>query len=171
MKSRICLRLCGVFICQKTGILKLVVGEYADGYGFPLPNPVSIHREYLRPRLEIEWCMQKLQKNEDTWCTILGYFDTEFDSTSRSQLLREVVVWMVLCMILRSPNGNRYVLYLYRNDGQWNWNYNWLDNDWDASEPSASRATLFISPFTHEGSFVWSVDHSIHPASDQSHRV
>ncbi|TSC55625.1 MAG: hypothetical protein Greene041639_560, partial [Parcubacteria group bacterium Greene0416_39] len=38
------------------------VGEYAGDYGFPLPNPVSIHREYLRLRFGIEWCMQKLQK-------------------------------------------------------------------------------------------------------------
>jgi hypothetical protein len=46
---------------------------------------------------------------------------------------------------LRNPNGNRYVLYLYWNDGQWNWNYNWLDNDWNARNPSAVLATLFIS--------------------------
>ena len=52
----------------------MVVGEYAGDYGpegetlfphgvnFPLPNPVSIHREYLRLRFRVEWCMQKLQK-------------------------------------------------------------------------------------------------------------
>ena len=38
------------------------VGEYADGYGFPLPNPVSVHREYLRLRLQIGWCMQLFKK-------------------------------------------------------------------------------------------------------------
>lgn len=57
-------------------------------------------------------------------------------------------------MILRNPNGNRNVLYLYWNDGQWNWNYNWLDNDWDADDPSAVLATLFISPLcVSQGSF------------------
>jgi len=35
---------------------------------------------------------------------------------------------MVLGAVL-NPNGNRYVLYLYWNDGQLNWNYNWLDNE------------------------------------------
>ena len=29
----------------------MVVGEYVEDYGFPLPKPVSIHREYLRRRL------------------------------------------------------------------------------------------------------------------------
>jgi hypothetical protein len=49
-------------------------------------------------------------------------------------------------MFLRNPNGNRYVLYLYWNDGKWNWNVNWLDNDWNANNPSAVLATHFISP-------------------------
>lgn len=39
-----------------------VVGEYVGDQGFRLPNPVSIHREYLRSRFQIEWCIQKLQK-------------------------------------------------------------------------------------------------------------
>jgi hypothetical protein len=39
-----------------------VVGEYAGDYGFWLPNPVSIHREYLRSRLQVEWCICILQK-------------------------------------------------------------------------------------------------------------
>src|SRR3989338_3207107 len=38
------------------------VGEYAGGQGFPLPNPVSMHREYPRSRLWIEWCMQLFKK-------------------------------------------------------------------------------------------------------------
>jgi hypothetical protein len=40
----------------------LVVDEYVGGYDFPLPNPVSMHPEYPRSRLWIEWCMQTLQK-------------------------------------------------------------------------------------------------------------
>jgi len=42
--------------------IKLVVGEYAGDYGFPLPNPVSMHREYPRLRFRIEWCIQEFQK-------------------------------------------------------------------------------------------------------------
>ena len=54
--------------------IKPVVGEYAGDHGFSLPNPVSIHREYPRSRFRVEWCMQTLQKNEDTWCEVLEYF-------------------------------------------------------------------------------------------------
>src|SRR3989344_4685206 len=55
---------------------------------------------------------------------------------------------------LRNSNGNRYVLYLYWNDGAWNWNVNWLDNDWNANNPSAVLATLFISLPAFRRSFV-----------------
>src|SRR3989344_539839 len=37
--------------------LRLVLGEYVRDYGFSLPNPVSTHREYLRLRFEVGWCM------------------------------------------------------------------------------------------------------------------
>jgi hypothetical protein len=57
---------------------------------------------------------------------------------------------------LVNPNGNRYVLYLYRNDGRWYRNANWLDNDWNDRNFSVGLATLFISPSTIcWGSFVW----------------
>ena len=56
-----------------------------------------------------------------------------------------MVAWAVFYIFLRNPNGNRYVLYLYLNGREWNWNYNWLDNHWNADNPSASLATLFIS--------------------------
>lgn len=59
------------------------VGEYAGGYGFPLPNPVSMHREYLRLRLQIGWCMQTLQKNEATWYRVLRHYDAGFDTALR----------------------------------------------------------------------------------------
>ena len=36
----------------------------------------------------------------------------------------------------RNPNGNAYVRYLYWNDDRWNWNANWLDNDWGARNPA-----------------------------------
>jgi len=61
--------------------------------------------------------------------------------------IQRAVVQMVPRTILRSPNGNRNVLYFYRNDdGKWNWNYNWLNNDWSADNPSACLATSFVSP-------------------------
>ena len=45
----------------------------------------------------------------------------------------------------RNSDGNLYVRYLYWNDDRWNWNNNWLDNDWNDDNPAALRATLFIS--------------------------
>jgi len=61
--------------------MKLVVGEYERDHGFFLPNPVSIHREYLRPRFQIEWCVQNFTptlcrgkiKNENTWYRVLAH--------------------------------------------------------------------------------------------------
>lgn len=52
---------------------------------------------------------------------------------------------MVCYTIFRNLDGKLYVLYLYWNDGQWNWNVNWLDNDWNDNNPSAVLATHFIS--------------------------
>ncbi len=44
--------------------------------------------------------------------------------------------------ILRNPDGNRSVLYLYRDsDGGWHWRCNWLDSQWDAGYPSAGCAS------------------------------
>ncbi len=69
--------------------------------------------------------------------------------------IRRVVERTILCTVLRNPNGNRYVLYLYWDDGKWRWNYNWLDNDWGANALSAVLATLFISlPTVFRESFV-----------------
>jgi len=43
--------------------IKMVVGEYAGGYGFLLPNPSFLCREHFRLRLEMEWYL-KLIKSE-----------------------------------------------------------------------------------------------------------
>jgi hypothetical protein len=44
--------------------------------------------------------------------------------------------------ILRHPNGSRNALYLYRNDdGEWYWDYSWLDRQWSASFPSVGCAS------------------------------
>ena len=50
----------------------------------------------------------------------------------------------------RNANGNLYVEYLYWNGGQWNWNYNWLDNDWNSNNPAASLANLIVLPLHFE---------------------
>ena len=85
---------------------------------------------------------------------------------------------MICYTILQNSDGNRYVLYLYWNDGAWNWNVNWLDNDWNANNPSAVLATFFISlPTLCWESFVYPeygrrilrVDHSTRRAFYQSH--
>ena len=46
----------------------------------------------------------------------------------------------------RNSDDNLYVRYLYWNDGQWNWNYNWLDNEFDAQNPAAVSASVFMPP-------------------------
>lgn len=43
--------------------------------------------------------------------------------------------------ILRHSNGLRYVLYLYWNDGEWNWNYRWLNDRWNTNNPSVVLAS------------------------------
>ncbi len=52
----------------------------------------------------------------------------------------------------RNRDGNLYVRYLYWNGDRWNWNYNYLDNDWNDNNPAAC-ATIFISPRHHVGEF------------------
>lgn len=43
--------------------------------------------------------------------------------------------------ILRRANGHRFVLYLFWNGGEWNRGYGWLENYWDAGDPSAVLAS------------------------------
>jgi len=45
----------------------------------------------------------------------------------------------------RDSNGNLYVRYLNWNGDRWNWNFNWLDNDFNGDNPAAVPATYFIS--------------------------
>ena len=39
--------------------------------------------------------------------------------------------------VLWRSDGRRYVLYLCWNDGEWRWDYSWLDSKFDAYSPSA----------------------------------
>lgn len=81
-------------------------------------------------------------KNENTWYQTLGHFDAEYDSIPRVfkgwWSGRHLVHY-------RNSDGNLYVRYLYWNDDGWNWNYNWLDNEWNVNNPAAVLATLLIS--------------------------
>ena len=56
----------------------------------------------------------------------------------------------------RDSDGALCLRCLYWNDGQWNWNYNWLDNHWDDQNPAAILASLFISHSAYRrGRFVF----------------
>jgi hypothetical protein len=44
--------------------------------------------------------------------------------------------------ILRYSSGIRCVLYLYWSDGEWDWSYGWLDDDWSVRYPSAVFASI-----------------------------
>lgn len=106
-------------------------------------------------------------KKEVTWYSVLRHYDAEDSGTTTDNLesIQEVVIWRVCYIILRNSDGNRYILYLYWNDGQWNWNMNWLGNDWNDNNPSAVLATHFISlPTLCWESFVLRVARAIHQA-------
>ncbi len=86
----------------------------------------------------------ELHKNEYTWYKMLGYL--RYRIRFNPERTRGMVVRETFYTFLVDPNGNRYALYLNRNDdGSWNWNYNWLDNDRNANNPAVGLATLFIS--------------------------
>ena len=55
----------------------------------------------------------------------------------------------------RNRNGNLYVRYLNWDGGRWNWNFNWLDNDWNDNNPALVDATLFISHPASAGLSFW----------------
>lgn len=68
-----------------------------------------------------------------------------------------VLQWVVhrWCVIHTDPDGYCCVRYLYWNGDRWNWNYNWLDNLWNAADPAAVLATRFISlPVSRRECFV-----------------
>ena len=113
------------------------VGEYAGGYGFPLPNPVSMYREYPRSRLWIEWCMQTLQKNEATWYGVLRHYDAGFDTALRvfeGQWNR----WdSIQCYATFNRWNDKRKVNVNRNDNDWN------DNWWFAGV----RNSLHFSPY------------------------
>lgn len=48
---------------------------------------------------------------------------------------------------IRNSDGYLCVRYLNWNGAKWNWNNNWLDNDFNSDNPAA-LATLSISPLS-----------------------
>jgi len=56
----------------------------------------------------------------------------------------------------RNQDGNSYVRYMYWDDDRWNWNANWLDNDWSDSNPALVRAIHSISNAPYLGSICFS---------------
>ena len=77
---------------------------------------------------------------------MLGHYDAEYDSALRA-FERQWHGWHPVRY--RNADGNLYVRYLYWNGDRWNWNYNWLDNDWNDNNPAAVSATLsFLSCFS-----------------------
>ncbi len=44
--------------------------------------------------------------------------------------------------IYRDPNGDLYVRCLYRDGGQWRWDYYWLEDRWDARAPALASDRL-----------------------------
>lgn len=51
--------------------------------------------------------------------------------------------------VLRNSSGDRYVLCLFWDDGEWRWHYDWLEFGWGALSPSA---VLAISTLVSETS-------------------
>ena len=104
----------------------------------------------------------KRSKNKDTWCRMLSHLRCGIRySPETVNKLQGVMAQKAFCIYLRNPDGNRYVLYLYFNGVEWNWNYNWLDNHWNSDNPSVALEIFFISPFS--GSFLLSTFHASHP--------
>lgn len=129
----------------------MVVGESAGVHGFRRPNPVSLSREPCRLRLAREWLFHT-QKNEDTWYSVLGHYDAENRRNPRRQRRRRrkpsrsAVIRTAYYTFVPNRAGNLNVPYLVENGGRAVLNWNWLDNDWDASNPALRFANLFVSP-------------------------
>lgn len=60
----------------------------------------------------------------------------------QSQEFQGVVILMVRYTIVRNGDGNLNVPYLYENGGKVVLNWNWLDNDWNSTNPALRFANL-----------------------------
>ena len=88
-----------------------------------------------------------LQKKEDTWCRTLTYFrygirySPEIGEESSMGSGTEGVLH------IRNSDGNLYVRCLNWNGNRWNWNYNWLDNNFNCNNPAACSQLSSFLPF------------------------
>jgi len=95
--------------------------------------------------------MQTLHKNEATWCRMLGHLRCRIKFSLES--IRRAVLWEAF-YTYRNSDGNLNVRYLNWNGGQWNWNYNWIENSFNDSGPAAvARNSLHFSPGFAPGEF------------------
>jgi len=135
--------LCGVFFLKKICYDKNGNRRICGRLWLPAAES-SIHASGVSAVKASGRVVHETSKNEDTWCKKLAHLKCRI--IFNPERIRWVVARKAF-YTFRNPNGNRYVFYLYRNDdGAWNWNYNWLDNDWNDRHLSAGRATLFFSP-------------------------
>ena len=81
-------------------IIKTAVGEYAGGYGFPLPNPGSCLESISGYGLR--WNGTGIsEKSEDTWCRMLGHF------RCRIRYSPENIQWAVARMAFYTETATR----------------------------------------------------------------
>ena len=85
-------------------------------------------------------------KNEDTWCETLRHLRCRIKfNPDVSHWLFEGWWYGWRLAWNRNADGNLVVRYLNWYGNRWDWNYNWLDNDWNDNNPAALSATLFVS--------------------------
>jgi|TARA_Y100000310_G_scaffold63237_1_gene58575 hypothetical protein len=53
----------------------------------------------------------------------------------------------------RNSDGNLYVRYLNWRGDRWNWNCNWLDSDWNGSNPAVDKTNYSKIPRGIAGDF------------------
>jgi len=132
-------------ICFDT--LQVAVGAYAGDYGFPLPNPVSIHPEYSRLRFRVPWCMQTLQKLKILGVECSGITDAE-DRGTPADSPESIQGCSDMDGTPHISGGNPNVLNVNRYDGErWvstYWGY--PDSQWN--DNGAFAFPVAATPFT-----------------------
>lgn len=99
---------------------------------------------------------RELIKNEDTWCDALGHLRCRIRFNPEI-IRKDFEGWCNGRCFVRNRNadGNLYVRYLYWNDTRWNWNYNWLNNDWNDNNPALVPEIIFVLPLTFGRKFYY----------------
>ena len=115
----------------------------------------------MRLRFQTEGLCRNF-KNEDTWCDMLGHLRCRIRFNPEI-IRKDFKGWCNRRHIAhnRDTDGNLYVRYLYWNGTRWNWNYNWLDNDWNDNNPALVPEILFILPLLFRRKFSFLVQFSL----------